>query len=219
MNGSAATGVQPGPVFPLPEREPVRPIRSDVSTPPPAAIDTAESGDAVVRLAVAGDEAAQRALYDANADRIFRLAHRMTGDAILAEDLTQDVFVRAFDRLRQFRGQSRVGTWLYQLGVSVILNALRKRRTRESREVPLDATSDAAAAASDLEPDDRDRVRRAVRQLPQDLRIVVLMYDVEGYPHDEIAEVLGISPGASRTRLSRARERLRAMLTADGVEW
>jgi RNA polymerase sigma-70 factor (ECF subfamily) len=186
------------------------------------AMDTTNGHDdshAIVRLAVMGDEAAQRLIYDAHADRIFRLAWRMTGDRAAAEDLTQDVFVRAFDRLRQFRGTARLGTWLYQLGISVILNALRRQRSREAREVPLDPGVKADTGAPGLEPDTRDRVRAAVRQLPEDLRIVVIMYDVEGYQHEDIAELVGISSGASRMRLVRARGMLRSMLALDGSEW
>jgi RNA polymerase sigma-70 factor (ECF subfamily) len=188
---------------------------------PQVAIETTddEVSAQVVRRAVSGDEAAQRAIYDEHADRIHRLAWRMTGDATLAEDLTQDVFVRAFDRLHQFRGSARLGTWLYQLGVSVILNSLRKQRSRESREVPLDPASKANTDAPGLEPDARARVREAVRQLPEELRIVVIMYDVEGYQHDEIGEVLGITPGACRMRLLRARAALRTALAVDGSEW
>jgi RNA polymerase sigma-70 factor (ECF subfamily) len=101
----------------------------------------------------------------------------------------------------------------------VILNALRRQRSREAREVALDPGVKVDTGAPGLEFDARDRVRAAVRQLPEDLRIVVIMYDVEGYQHEDIAELVGISSGASRMRLVRARGMLRSMLALDGSEW
>ena len=171
----------------------------------------------VIAQAARGDAGAQRAIYEQHADRIFRLAHRMTGNVATAEDLTQDVFVRAFERLPQFRGDSRFGTWLHRLAVTVILNGTRERGT-EQREVTLDPALMKSGGHTALEPDAKDRVRRAVADLPSDLRLVVLMYDVEGYSHDEIAELTGVSSGASRMRLLRARQLLRAALAQDGEE-
>lgn len=171
----------------------------------------------VVARAARGNSVAQRAIYELYADRIFRLAQRMTGNVALAEDLTQDVFVRAFDRLRQFRGESRFGTWLHRLAVTVILNGTRQRGT-EQREITLDPALVKSGGHAAIEPDARDRVRRAVADLPSELRMVVLMYDVEGYSHDEIAELTGVSAGASRMRLLRARQMLRVALAQDGEE-
>lgn len=171
----------------------------------------------VIARAARGNSAAQRAIYDQYAERIFRLAQRMTGNVAAAEDLTQDVFMRAFDRLGQFRGESRFGTWLHRLAVTVILNGTRQRGT-EQREITLDPALMRSGGHSALEPDAKDRVRRAVAELPSELRMVVLMYDVEGYGHDEIAELMGVSSGASRMRLLRARQMLRATLAQDGEE-
>jgi RNA polymerase sigma-70 factor (ECF subfamily) len=172
----------------------------------------------VIARAARGDASAQQVIYAHHADRIFQLAHRMTGNVATAEDLTQDVFVRAFDRLRQFRGESRFGTWLHRLAVTVILNGTRQRGT-EQREVTLDPALINSAGHTALEPDAKDRVRRAVADLPSDLRMVILMYDVEGYSHDEIAELTGVSSGASRMRLLRARQLLRASLAQDAEDF
>ena len=172
---------------------------------------------ALVGRAARGDGDAQRAIYEQFADGVFRLAHRMTGNVAAAEDLTQDVFLRAFDRLKQFRGDARFSTWLHRLAVTVILNGTRQRGT-ERREITLETTVATTGETAKLEPDTRDRVRQAVAQLPSELRMVVLMYDVEGYSHDEIAELTSVSSGASRMRLLRARQLLRAALARDGEE-
>lgn len=173
----------------------------------------------VLTLAVAGDHAAQQAIFDLFIDRVFRLAYRMSGDRVAAEDITQDVFARIFHRLHQFRGDAPFGAWLHRVAVSTILNALRRTRTIRAREAPLDDARYAEARTSAIEPDVRDRVRRALASLPAGLRLVVIMFDIEGYTHDDIAEALAISPGASRVRLSRAREQLRTALAIDAEEW
>jgi RNA polymerase sigma-70 factor (ECF subfamily) len=192
----------------------IEPAESDhPATPTDRVIDAG-----VIARATRGNSEAQRAIYDQYAERIFRLAQRMTGNVATAEDLTQDVFMRAFDRLRQFRGESRFGTWLHRLAVTVILNGTRQRGT-EQREVTLDPALARSGGHAALEPDVKERVRRAVAGLPPELRMVVLMYDVEGYGHDEIAELMGVSSGASRMRLLRARQMLRAALAEDGEEF
>jgi RNA polymerase sigma-70 factor (ECF subfamily) len=169
--------------------------------------------------ATARDRVSERALYEQFVDRIFRLALRMTNNVELAEDLTQDVFMRAFERLHQFRGESGLGTWLHRVAISVILNAIAKRKTAAAREIPLDAAVPAPSRSGAIELDVRDRVRAAVVQLPEELRIVVLLYDVEGYQHNEIAEMMGISAGACRMRLLRAHQLLRTMLPLEREEW
>jgi len=169
------------------------------------------------RLATSRGRAFEREVYEQNVDRIYRLALRMTGDATTAEDLTQDVFVRVFDRVHQFRGESGLGTWVYRVALSVILNAVKKRQA--SREVTLESTAPAPGNSGAIELDARDRVRAAVAQLPEELRVVVLLYDVEGYTHNEIADMMGINSGASRMRLLRARQLLRTMLPLERDAW
>ena len=165
------------------------------------------------------DRAAERARYEQHVDRIYRLALRMTGNAEVAEDLTQDVFIRAFDRLHQFRGESGLGTWLHRVAITVILNAVAKRKAAATRELPLDPSAAAASRSGAIELDSRDRVRAAVAQLPEELRVVVLLYDVEGYQHNEIASMTGITAGACRMRLLRAHQLLRSMLPLEHEEW
>ena len=138
----------------------------------------------------------------------------MTGNAELAEDLTQDVFMRAFDRLHQFRGDSGLGTWLHRVAISVILNAIAKRKTAAAREVPLAASAPAASRSGAIELDVRDRVRAAVTQLPEELRVVVLLYDGEGYQQNESADMMGITGGSLRMRVCGRTSLLRTMLTS-----
>ena len=181
---------------------------------------TDEGASARAALPVAArDRVAERALYEQHVDRIFRLALRMTGSAEMAEDLTQDVFMRAFERLHQFRGESGLGTWLHRVAITVILNAIAKRKAAAAREVPLESSVLAASRSGAIELDVRDRVRAAVAQLPEELRVVVLLYDVEGYQHNEIADMMGISAGACRMRLLRAHQLLRTMLPLEREEW
>jgi RNA polymerase sigma-70 factor (ECF subfamily) len=193
-------------------------MRNGVSDPAIPAINTTSGATAALRWS-ARDRAAERALYEQHVDRIFRLAVRMTGSAELAEDLTQDVFLRAFDRLHQFRGDAGLGTWLHRVAISVILNAIQKRKVAAAREVPLDATEPATGRSGAIELDVRDRVRAAVAQLPEELRVVVVLHDVEGYQHNEIADLMGISAGACRMRLLRAHQLLRTMLPLEREEW
>jgi len=191
---------------------------SESTTPAPVRA-TEESSAAVQSRAGARDRGVERAVYDQHVDRVFRLALRMTGNTALAEDLTQDVFMRVFERLHQFRGDSGLGTWVHRVAISVILNAIKKRSTTATRELPLEASIAAASRSGELELDVRERVRAAVAQLPEELRVVILLYDVEGYSHNEVADMMGITAGACRMRLLRARQLLRAMLPLEREEW
>lgn len=158
------------------------------------------------------DEAAYRALYDANVERTFRVVFRMVGEESLARDYTQDAFVRAFRKLDQFRGDAAFSTWLHRIAVSVTLNGLRRRKRRRERERSLDDVVGLAAPSGSSEPDLKERIRRAVDGLSEIYRTVFLMHDLEGFTHEEIAEVLGVAVGTSKARLSRARAQLRDLL-------
>ncbi len=166
-----------------------------------------------------GDPAAERALYDAHVDRVYGLAYRMTGDETLARDLTQDAFVRAFDRIDGYRGDAALSTWLHTVTTSVVLNGLRKVRRIREREVDLDHARKAAAKDRRSEPELRDRLHAAIAGLPDGYRKVFVMHDVEGYTHLEIARALGVAEGTSKAQLSRARAKLRVELADYAEEW
>lgn len=166
----------------------------------------------LVERARGGDERAFRALYDMNVDRIYRLAHRMAGEVELAMDFTQEAFVRAYQRLDQFRGDAAFSTWLHAITVSVVLNGLRKVDRHRSRERPLEDAAPAVESRAGVEAGVRERIESAVDDLPDIYRTVFLMHDLEGYAHGEIAEMLGVAEGTSKARLSRARAKLRVTL-------
>jgi RNA polymerase sigma-70 factor, ECF subfamily len=173
----------------------------------------------LIARAVAGDLAAQRALYEQHVDRVYRLAYRLAGDEELARDFTQETFIRAFDRLATFRGDSALGTWLHAIGVSVALNGLRKVKRWRAREAPLDEALTIRTTARAAEPDLKLRLKAAVDALPDGYRTVFVMHDVEGYTHEEIAQTLGIQPGTSKAQLFRARAKLRIALADFAGEW
>lgn len=168
---------------------------------------------------IAGDRAAGRALYDAHAPRIYRLAYRIAGDEELARDCTQETFIRAFQRLGDFRGDAAFGTWIHRVAVTVTLNAMRRRKRWWSRETVLEAAEEVQAAPASSDPDLRERLTAAIDALPEIYRLVVVMHDVEEYTHLEIAGMLGIPVGTSKARLSAARAKLRKALAAYAEEW
>lgn len=168
---------------------------------------------------IAGDRTAGRALYETHAPRVYRLVFRIADDEELARDCTQEAFIRAFERLGDFRGDSAFGTWLHRIAVTVTLNAMRKRKRWWKRETSLEAAEEVHAAPAKADPDLRDRLRAAIDALPEIYRLVVLMHDVEEYTHVEIAGALGIPVGTSKARLSAARAKLRKALADFAEEW
>lgn len=173
----------------------------------------------VIARAASGDPDAQRALYDAHVDRVYRLAWRLAGDDDLARDFTQDAFVRAFQRLGEFRGDSAFGTWLHAITVSVSLNGLRKVKRIRAREAPLEHAESIGGTARRADPDLRQRLHAAIDALPTGYRTVFVMHDVEGFTHEEIAASLGIQPGTSKAQLFRARAKLREALADFAGAW
>jgi RNA polymerase sigma-70 factor (ECF subfamily) len=167
----------------------------------------------------AGEPAAERALYDAHVDRVYRLAYRVAGDDELARDFTQETFIRAFERLGTFRGDARFSTWLHAIATTVALNGLRKVKRFRTRETVLDAAGGVASGGRTAEPDLKTRLHAAIDALPDKYRMVVVMHDVEGYTHEEIAATLGVEVGTSKAQLSRARAKLRETLADFAGEW
>ena len=173
----------------------------------------------LIARARAGETSAERALYDAHVDRVYRLAYRLAGDDDLARDFTQDTFIRAFERLGEFRGGSQFSTWLHAVATSVALNGLRKIKRLRSRETSLEDGMDAATPTREAEPDLKRRLAAAVDALPEGYRTVFVMHDVEGFTHEEIGQALGIEAGTSKGQLSRARAKLRTALAEFAGEW
>lgn len=162
-----------------------------------------------------GNAAAERQLYDAHVDRVYRLAFRLTGDAALAEDLTQDIFIRAFDRLKDYRGDGPFGGWLHRIATSVIFSGLRRRKRLREFESAQENLEDCCAAGPVSDPELKRKLNRAVASLDENHRLVFVMHDLEGFTHQEIAAAMDTPVGTAKARLSRARGRLREMLTAN----
>ena len=172
--------------------------------------------DDLVARAQAGDQKAFRDLYRQHAGRVYALCLRLTGDARDADERTQDVFVRLWDTLRSFRGESAFSSWLHRLAVNVVLNERRTTSRREQRVTPAEdpdivvgaqhaaPLQDSGALSIDLE--------RAIAELPDGAREVFVLFDIEGYGHAEIASLTGIAEGTSKAQLFRARRLLREKL-------
>ena len=167
--------------------------------------------DLIARV-LAGDRIAARTLYDAHSPRVFRLAFRLTGDADLAREFTQDTFVRAFGQLAKFRGDSALSTWLHRITVTVVANAMRKVKRFRERETDLEDVHPTGSDGAGVDPVLRDRLHRAIDDLAEIYRTTLIMHDIEGYTHTEIAEVLGVAEGTCKSRLSQARAQLRVVL-------
>jgi len=173
----------------------------------------------LIARVVAGDAAAERALYETYVDRIFRLTFRLAGDDELARDFTQATFIRAFEKIGSFRGESSLSTWLHSIGVSVALNGLRTTKRLRNREAPMEEGLMVGVARREAEPDLKERLARAIDALADKYRTVFVMHDVEGYTHDEISGTLNIPIGTSKSHLFQARSKLRVALADFAPEW
>ena len=173
----------------------------------------------LVTRVLEGDPVAERQMYDAHVDRIYRLAYRMTGDEDLAQEFTQETFIRAFEKLKQFRGEAALSTWLHSIATSVIYNGMRKVTRLKKRHVDLNETTGQRENPGGVEPDLSKRLATAIDELPHGYKTVFVMHDIEGYKHEEIAAALGVRSGTSKAQLSRARAKLREALADFAEEW
>jgi RNA polymerase sigma-70 factor (ECF subfamily) len=170
-----------------------------------------------VALAVSGDRRAFERLYRSHVNRVFSLCTRMCGSRVRGEELTQDVFVRAWEKLPQFRGDAQFSTWIHRVAVNIVLtdrkNEARNRKRMvedesENGETPLQRASVTPGYG------DRMDITAALEALPPGARQIFVLHDIEGYKHEEIAEMCGITAGGSKAQLHRARLLLREALTA-----
>lgn len=172
--------------------------------------------------AKAGDREAFSVLAERNQHQVFTLAMRLTGDHDLAADISQEALLRAWRGIGSFRGDARFSSWLYRITVNVTWTSLSRRR--RTRHAPLEVVDNLAAPPSSFDSPElalesanlRGRLRRALLGLPQRSRVVVVMRDIYGWSHAQIAEALDISVSASKVRLHRARKRLRTVLERPG---
>jgi RNA polymerase sigma-70 factor (ECF subfamily) len=169
--------------------------------------------DDTVRRAQRGDVAAFESLYRTHAPAIYALCRRMAADEHEAREFTQDAFVRAWERLTTFRGQSEIATWLHRLAVNTVLERMRADKRERARfdAEDVDLLSD-VGAAFDERADARIDLQSALARLPRGARVAFVLHDIEGYSHDEVAELTGIAPGTARAQAWRARTALLNLL-------
>ncbi len=166
----------------------------------------------LVQRAQRGDEDAFGALYRAHVGRVHALCLRLSGDAQAAGELTQDVFVRAWEALPSFRGESAFGSWLFRLAMNVFLGKRRATGRRERRVFNTAQPALLEQARERAPSGDALDLEQAIRALPRGARAVFVLHDVEGYQHGEIARMTGIAEGTSKAQLFRARRLLREAL-------
>ena len=170
----------------------------------------------MIRLAADGDARAIRSLYDRYAPRVYAVVRRIAADDDLAQDYAQEAWIRAIRALPTFRGDARFSTWLHRIAVNAALQALRKTETRKKREGP--APDEIAIAPVHKDALLQKRLESALDGLPEGMRRVLILHDVEGYTHEEIGDVLGITSGTSKSQLFKARAKMRVMLSGlDGA--
>ena len=185
-----------------------------VSRPSNAATGSENMEAHLIRRACEGDGRAVRTLYDRYAPRVYAVVRRIAGDDDLAQDYAQEAWIRAIRALPGFRGEARFSTWLHRIAVNSALQAVRKAKTRRMREVSMPDEVATAPRMGDalLER----RLEGALDLLPDGMRQVLILHDVEGYTHEEIGTALGVTSGTSKSQLFKARAKMRRMLR--GIE-
>jgi RNA polymerase sigma-70 factor (ECF subfamily) len=177
--------------------------------PPAPAADPSDMDD--VRAAAAGDRQAFQRLYRLHVGRVYGAVYRLAGyDHARAEDLTQDAFVRAWQKLDGFRHESAFGTWLYRLAVNVALMDIRARSADPVSAMDEDSLPD--HGETPFCAAEREELERAIGKLPPRARAVLVLHDIEGWRHEDIGAELGMAVGSSKAQLHRARGLLRKVL-------
>jgi RNA polymerase sigma-70 factor, ECF subfamily len=173
---------------------------------------TEASVEELVARSREGDARAFEEVYRRLLGRVYALCLRMSADPVRAEELTQDVFVRAWEKLDSFRGESRFSTWLHRLAVNLILQERRSDGRRGGREEPLGDPELLVAEAQRAMPGTRVDLERAIAGLPAGAREMLVLRDIEGYRYQEMAELRGVALGTVKAQIHRARKLLREAL-------
>ena len=175
--------------------------------------DRSQAGDAdLVRRAGGGDLEAFEELYRQHVGRVHALCLRMARDRAEADELTQETFVRVWEKLGSFRGESAFSTWLHRVAANVVVASLRRQGRWRERFVA-SGSDDVGTARAAFSPGGDLDLERAIAALPPKARLVFLLHDVEGYAHGEIGRMLGVAEGTSKAHLHRARLQLREELS------
>ena len=171
---------------------------------------------ALVARARGGDSRAFEALYRENVDRVYGLCLRMTGNVGEAEDCTQEAFIKAWEKLGKFRGDSAFGTWMHRIAVNAVLGRIRKSKREQDRiQVVAETTISPASIGDSGELRD---LSDAIDRLPEGARHVFVLNAVYGYSHEESSNMLGIAVGTTKAQLHRARRLLAQQLKEQGFE-
>jgi len=179
-------------------------------------ISAGTSESQLIRLAADGEARAIRTLYDRYAPRVYAVVRRIAGDDDLAQDYAQEAWIRAIRALPTFRGDARFSTWLHRIAVNAALQALRKSETSRKREAPIPDQIPIAPKGGDALL--QKQLEQALDTLPEGMRRVLILHDVEGYTHEEIGDTLGVTSGTSKSQLFKARAKMRDLLTTlDGA--
>ena len=162
-----------------------------------------------------GERKAQYELYQLYKDRVFNIAYRMANSQQDAEDITQMAFVRVFKKIDSFRGDSAFSSWVYRLTVNICINHFR--REKRKKELVVHELSELATNLKILKTNEQASkmkpfLEKAIRALPAGYRMIFVLYDIEGYKHEEIAEMMNISEGTSKSQLHKARKELKQYL-------
>lgn len=179
-------------------------------------VEDSSSDLELCRLAAGGNLAAFELIYQRYHRRTYSLCLRMMGSQTEAEDLTQEVFIQLFRKVGSFRGDSAFSTWLHRLTINQVLMHFRRRsfkneKTSEDGEMP-EQTVHGTADPNKMPVVDRIALKKAIGELPNGYRNVFILHDVEGFEHEEVARMLGISVGTSKSQLHKARLKLRGLL-------
>lgn len=179
-------------------------------------INNGSSDFELAQASATGDMLAFEALYERHHRRVYSLCLRMIANATEAEDLAQEVFVQLFRKAGSFRGESAFSTWLHRMTVNHVLMHFRKKVVRVEKtttEGEIGEMQDYMLSASE-KPRFIDRIAldKAISELPPGYRMVFILHDVEGFEHEEVATLLGVSVGTSKSQLHKARLRLRELL-------
>ncbi len=176
----------------------------------------------LIRLAQAGNGEAFGQLVGRYKAKVFGLAYGLTRDRVIADDLAQEIFIKAYFVLPKFEFRSEFGTWLYRVAINHIRDYLRKSKQRR-RDVPLENVPEIKMVAENRTREEekeeerrREMVHRALESLPEKHRVILMLRDIQGLSYEEIGRILGLSPGTVDSRLFRARKKLMAIIKKGG---
>jgi len=167
----------------------------------------------LINQCLAGKRSAQASLYQQYASGMYNVCVRMVGDRALAEDILQEAFVDVFKNLRSFNGDSTIGAWIKRIVVNNCITHLRKRKMQISEIEEATHVQDEEQEEDDYSGINVQKIKDALRKLPQGYKVIFSLYALEGYDHEEISEILGVSVSTSKSQYHRAKKKIRALIS------